>query len=86
MEYSKIGSLQDLLEAKWKKGQCMPKPDVKRITRGLIDAIGEMLAKGIQHCDIKPENVFFDDKRNVKLANFGSARVLPGQPGLRGRK
>jgi len=45
----------------------------------LFDALHFVHNKNIVHRDLKPENVLLDENFNVKLTDFGFAKVL--QPG-----
>ncbi|XP_047336554.1 phosphoenolpyruvate carboxylase kinase 1-like [Impatiens glandulifera] len=39
----------------------------------LMDAIAHCHRRGIAHRDIKPDNILFDERERLKLADFGSA-------------
>ena len=45
----------------------------------LFEALQHVHRMTIAHRDLKPENILLDDSLNVKLTDFGFARIL--QPG-----
>ena len=47
------------------------------IMRQLLSAIKHIHEIGIVHRDIKPENIIVDDNNNIKLLDFGLAKVCP---------
>ncbi|KAK7595503.1 hypothetical protein V9T40_013328 [Parthenolecanium corni] len=50
------------------------------IMRQIFEALMHIHAHGIVHRDLKPENILLDDAMNVKITDFGFARILqPGQ-------
>jgi len=53
----------------------------RRIMRQVIEALMHCHDKGVVHRDIKPENILLDQDFNVKVTDFGFAKVL--QPGER---
>jgi len=44
----------------------------------VLEVLGAAHAKGIVHRDIKPENIFLTYSREIKLLDFGIARLLDG--------
>lgn len=46
----------------------------------LFEALQHVHRMNIAHRDLKPENILLDDSLNVKLTDFGFARLLaPGE-------
>lgn len=50
---------------------------IKRVALQLASAIDYCHAKGIYHCDIKPENILLDNHNNAYLCDFGLATTDP---------
>ena len=49
--------------------------------RQLIDGLNYVHNKGITHRDLKPENLLYDEKFNLKIADFGFAAPITGRDG-----
>jgi predicted Ser/Thr protein kinase len=54
----------------------MPYAAVMPIVKGIGNALAYAHERGFVHCDLKPANVFLTDKREVKVIDFGIARVF----------
>lgn len=65
-----------------KRGR-MPLREVLRIAENVLDVLEAAHSQGIVHGDIKPANVFLTDRGEVKLLDFGIARLseLPASLG-----
>jgi hypothetical protein len=74
MEYLTGKPLSQVLRAPGFSG--LPYPEVMRIVTGMGNALAYAHARGFVHCDFKPGNVFLTDSGNVKVIDFGIARVF----------
>lgn len=65
----------DDLKARIKQGQRFTQAELVKWWNQLVDALKYTHEEGIVHRDIKPGNIFIDKKGNVKLLDFGIAKV-----------
>ena len=65
----------DDLEAMLKAGRRFTYEEVRRWWNQTVDALNYTHAMGIVHRDIKPSNIFLDRNGNIKLLDFGIAKV-----------
>ncbi|MEJ2672562.1 MAG: protein kinase [Deltaproteobacteria bacterium] len=69
-EYVEGRTLGDLLE------QELPRPLVERIILQLIEVVAHAHKNRIMHRDIKPNNIIIRSNGNLKLLDFGAAKML----------
>jgi eukaryotic-like serine/threonine-protein kinase len=74
MEYLSGKPLSRILRAPEFKG--MPYADALPIFKGMANALAYAHERGFVHCDFKPANVFLTDTAEVKVIDFGIARVF----------
>src|SRR5438270_716810 len=70
LEFVRGRSLRDWLN----KGE-IPLPQVFAVMHGVLQALDYAHRHAIVHRDMKPENVLLSDEGNVKVADFGIARL-----------
>ncbi|XP_060070661.1 uncharacterized protein LOC132550588 [Ylistrum balloti] len=73
MEYAPNG---DLLTFVNKLGR-LSEPDARRIFKQILDTVNYLHTNGVCHRDIKCENILLDRFYNIKLTDFGFARMFP---------
>lgn len=83
LEYCEGGDIYELYAAN--NGHSMPEAFVSQMVRQIITALDHLTRRGIEHRDVKPENLLLyastslSSTPNVKLADFGWASITtPG--------
>ncbi len=76
MEYVPGNSLKSRLDEAYTRAERLPLPEVLRIFRALLSAVGYAHAQGMIHRDLKPANILLDSNGRPVLTDFGIARLL----------
>jgi serine/threonine-protein kinase len=66
---------ETLDERRARAGGKLPPGEVVRIAMELVDVLDAVHAAGIVHRDVKPQNVFLTEGGELKLLDFGTARM-----------
>ncbi len=74
LEYVHNGDLLNLLTRF--NGKLPSNHAIQFYSRQIIIAVNYLHAQNIIHRDLKPENILIDDHLNIKLTDFGSAKML----------
>ncbi|KAL6756210.1 kinase-like domain-containing protein [Haematococcus lacustris] len=73
MEFASGGSLVQYIHSF--EGKRLPEQEALRLFLQMAAALDFCHRRRIVHRDLKPENILMDDKRNIKIADFGLAAV-----------
>src|SRR5205809_4789422 len=76
MEFIRGRSLRD-----WMNQAQIPPPQVFAVMHGVLQALDYAHRHAIVHRDMKPENVLLSDEGDVKVADFGIARLTDDSAG-----
>jgi serine/threonine protein kinase len=71
MEYVSGTTLKTMIKEKG----TLPVPQALQIAGGILEGLAYAHAQGVLHRDIKPANIFITPPRDVKLGDFGIAKV-----------
>ena len=52
--------------------------EAARIVEDIAQGLAYAHEQGIVHCDLKPSNIFLTDDNEIKILDFGIARLMPG--------
>ena len=73
----------DDLKARMKRGERFGEQQLEKWWNQMADALNYTHKKGVVHRDIKPSNIFIDTEGNVRLMDFGIAKVKEAASGTK---
>src|SRR5580704_2178963 len=72
----------ETVEARWQRsGERLPVREVLAVVDQLLDVLTAAHAKNVVHRDVKPENLFITKVGQLKVLDFGIAKVFEAQRG-----
>ena len=82
MEFAAGGDLKKEIDARVEQHRLFLEADALKILAQILSALQHIHQKHILHRDIKTQNIFLTEGGDVKLGDFGVARVLDGTKDL----
>src|SRR6202521_860073 len=79
MEYLEGRTLKDRIA-----GRPMPADEALELASQMADALDAAHSRGVMHRDIKPANIFINTRGQIKIMDFGLAKVSTEMKGLEG--
>ena len=75
MEYAGNSNLKDFIEKHNQK--YIKQDDINNIIKQICKGLKYIHAHGIIHRDLKPDNIFINEKNNIKIGDFGISKNSP---------
>lgn len=72
----------ETLEARLKRDVFLQEDSVRSIAGQIADGLAAAHSKDLIHRDIKPANIWLDENDQVKILDFGLARIVDDDPGF----
>lgn len=72
LELVRGGTLEDLIASR----APVAVPEACRLVASICETLDHVHQKGIVHRDLKPANILIDERQNLKVTDFGLARLL----------
>lgn len=71
--------LENYLSKVERKSSYIPISTIKSLMKQILEGLSFLHEKKICHRDLKPDNILMDEELNIKICDFGSAKLLDGK-------
>jgi serine/threonine protein kinase len=72
-------NLEEIIQTTKDKDKVIDMGDIKNYMRQILTGMSYVHQQGVCHRDLKPENILMNKEGEVKICDFGSAKVLSGE-------